>query len=243
MAALIVLVIFIVQTIAEKRILLNDPSLLQSQVHVLERKVEDVLGKFTDLSVKYADLSTKYNDISTKNNDQSAKYNDLSTKYNDLSNKFTDLTTKYNDQSTKYNDLSTKYNTLLTKTNGLFLRVTLKIVTLHGIIHERSITILSFKLLNIVSKYQTENQKVIQNKTDFIPHDNACKRISPKYQKVHSLINIIIFVVGGIFVRWGRKDCPANNTELVYSGQYVDRTGVEVVAEPIFNTLFIDQFA
>lgn len=105
------------------------------------------------------------------------------------------------------------------------------------------ITILSFKLLNIVSKYQTESQKVIQNKTDFMPHDNACKRISPKYQKVHSLINILIFVVGGIFVRWGRKDCPANNTELVYSGQYVDRTVVEVVAEPIFNTLFIDQFA
>lgn len=98
-------------------------------------------------------------------------------------------------------------------------------------------------MLNIVSKYQTESQKVIQNKTDFMPHDNACKRISPKYQKVHSLINILIFVVGGIFVRWGRKDCPAKNTELVYSGQYVDRTGVEVVAEPIFNTLFIDQFA
>ncbi|XP_065939513.1 repetitive organellar protein-like [Magallana gigas] len=162
MAALIVLVIFIVQTIAEKRILLNDPSLRQSQVHVLERKVEDVLGKFTDLSVKYADLSTKYIDISTKNNDQSAKYNDLFTKYNDLSNKFTDLTTKYNDQSTKYNDLSTKYNTLLTKTN-----------------------------------------------------------------------------VGGIFVRWGRKDCPANNTELVYSGfaggSLYDHTGAaaEFVCLPL----------
>lgn len=23
---------------------------------------------------------------------------------------------------------------------------------------------------------------------------------------------------GGVFVRWGRKDCPGNNTELVYSG-------------------------
>lgn len=23
---------------------------------------------------------------------------------------------------------------------------------------------------------------------------------------------------GGVFIRWGRKDCPGNNTELVYSG-------------------------
>lgn len=77
MAALIFLVIFIVQTIAEKRILLNDPSLLQSQIHALEKKMEDMVAKYTDLSVKYADLFTK-------NNDQSAKYNDLSAKYNTL---------------------------------------------------------------------------------------------------------------------------------------------------------------
>lgn len=190
MATLIVLVIFIVQTIAEKRILLNDPSLLQSQVHVLERKVEDVLGKFTDLSVKYADLSTKYNDISTKNNDQSAKYNDLSTKYNDLSNKFTDLTTKYNDQSTKYNDLSTKYNTLLTKTNGLFLRVTLKIVILHGIIHLSVIKILIVKLLKIVGENQTVRKRqfrIIQIVCTTIVPVNA---LPQKYLKVHSLINL-----------------------------------------------------
>lgn len=77
MAVLIFLVIFIVQTIAEKRILLNDPSLLQSQIHALERKMEDMVVKYTDLSVKYSDLFTK-------NNDQSAKYNDLSAKYNTL---------------------------------------------------------------------------------------------------------------------------------------------------------------
>uniref|UniRef100_K1QR67 Short-chain collagen C4 n=1 Tax=Magallana gigas TaxID=29159 RepID=K1QR67_MAGGI len=43
MAVLIFHVIFIVQAIAEKRILLNDPALLQSQIHALERKVEDVV--------------------------------------------------------------------------------------------------------------------------------------------------------------------------------------------------------
>lgn len=48
--------------------------------------------------------------------------------------------------------------------------------------------------------------------------DNVCKPISRNYPEVHSLIN---FVVGGIFVRWGRKECPGNNTELVYSGRYM----------------------
>nr|XP_034307207.1 uncharacterized protein LOC105338948 [Crassostrea gigas] len=59
MVALIFLVIFIVQTIAEKRILLNDPDLLQSQIHALEGKVEDVVAKYTDLSAKYNTLLTK----------------------------------------------------------------------------------------------------------------------------------------------------------------------------------------
>lgn len=70
MNALIFMVILIVQAIAEKRILLNDPSLLQSQIHALERKMEDVVGKYTYLSVKYANLSSNYKDLSTKNNDQ-----------------------------------------------------------------------------------------------------------------------------------------------------------------------------
>ncbi|XP_065939527.1 uncharacterized protein [Magallana gigas] len=99
MVACFLLLLFFVQTIAEKRILLNDPDLIQTQIHALERKVEDVVAKNTDLSTKYTDLTTKYN------------------------------------------DLFAKYNTLLTKTND-----------------------------------------------------------------------------GGVFVRWGRKDCPGNNTELVYSG-------------------------
>lgn len=46
MNALIFMVILVVQAIAEKRILLNDPSLLQSQIHALERKMEDVVGKY-----------------------------------------------------------------------------------------------------------------------------------------------------------------------------------------------------
>ena len=28
----------------------------------------------------------------------------------------------------------------------------------------------------------------------------------------------MIILAGGIFVRWGRKECPGNNTELIYSG-------------------------
>ncbi|XP_065939522.1 short-chain collagen C4-like [Magallana gigas] len=182
MAVLIFHVILIVQAIAEKRILLNDPALLQSQIHALERKVEDVVGKYTDLSAKYADLSTKYSDMSTKDNDQSAKYNDLSTKYNDQSAKYNELSTKYTDLSTKYsdlfiknNDMLAKYNTLLTKSN-----------------------------------------------------------------------------VGGIFVRWGRKDCPGNNTELVYSGfaggSYYSHTGataefVCLPRDPDLTTKFSSGYA
>lgn len=65
MVALIFLVIFIVQTIAEKRILLNYPDLLQSQIHALERKVEDVVAKYTDLSAKYNTLLTKTSGLYT----------------------------------------------------------------------------------------------------------------------------------------------------------------------------------
>lgn len=42
----------------------------KSQIHALERKMEDVVGKYTYLSVKYANLSSNYKDLSTKNNDQ-----------------------------------------------------------------------------------------------------------------------------------------------------------------------------
>lgn len=91
MVVWVLLIVFLAQAVAEKRILLNDPNLVQSQIHALERKMEDVV---------------------TKNSDLAAKYNDLFAKYNDLS-------TKYTYQSIQFTDLSAKYNTLLTKTNGL----------------------------------------------------------------------------------------------------------------------------
>lgn len=37
-------------------------------------------------------------------------------------------------------------------------------------------------------------------------------------------ISSLYFKGGGIFVRWGRKDCPGINTELVYSGQYASNS-------------------
>ncbi|XP_011415224.3 short-chain collagen C4 [Magallana gigas] len=56
------------QVIAEKRILLDDPAYLQSQIHALERKMEDVVARNTDLTAKYTDLSVKYNTLLTKSN-------------------------------------------------------------------------------------------------------------------------------------------------------------------------------
>jgi hypothetical protein len=44
----------------EKRILLNDPDLLQSQLHALESKVQE-------LSTKYNDVTTQLNNLQTKN--------------------------------------------------------------------------------------------------------------------------------------------------------------------------------
>lgn len=66
MAPLIFLGIFIVQAIAEKGILLNDPDLIQSQVCALEKKVEDIVGKYSDLSSKYNTLLTKTNSLYTQ---------------------------------------------------------------------------------------------------------------------------------------------------------------------------------
>lgn len=64
MALLIVLTLFIVQANAEKRLLLNDPDVILSQLHALERKMED---KYTDLSVKYNALLAQTNEIHAKN--------------------------------------------------------------------------------------------------------------------------------------------------------------------------------
>lgn len=58
MAALIFLVIFIVQAIAEKKNFTKRPIFTSvSGSCDRERKVEYVVGKYTDLSFKYADLS------------------------------------------------------------------------------------------------------------------------------------------------------------------------------------------
>ena len=36
---------------------------------------------------------------------------------------------------------------------------------------------------------------------------------------IYNALRILSFILaGGTFVRWGRKECPGNNTELVYSG-------------------------
>lgn len=74
MVACFLLLLFFVQTIAEKRILLNDPEPIQSQIHALERELEDV-AKNTDLSTKYTDLTTKYIDLFAKNNTLLTKTN------------------------------------------------------------------------------------------------------------------------------------------------------------------------
>ena len=63
MALLIVLTLLMVQANAEKRILLNDPDVILSQLHALERKMKD---KYTDLSVKYNALLAQTNEMHAK---------------------------------------------------------------------------------------------------------------------------------------------------------------------------------
>ena len=61
MSLVIVLVFVVLLANAEKRILLNDPDVILSQLHALERKVKEVTARNTDLSVKYNTLSTQTN--------------------------------------------------------------------------------------------------------------------------------------------------------------------------------------
>ncbi|XP_061186270.1 short-chain collagen C4-like [Saccostrea echinata] len=81
MGILYIFVIFIhVQAVighGEKRILLNDPDVLLSQIHDLERKYQDVLSKYSDLSRKFSGLATQYSDISTKYTELVAKTTDF----------------------------------------------------------------------------------------------------------------------------------------------------------------------
>ena len=63
MAFMIVFALFMLQANAEKRLLLNDPDVILSQLHALERKMEDMTAKYTDLTVKYNTLSTQTNQM------------------------------------------------------------------------------------------------------------------------------------------------------------------------------------
>lgn len=66
MALVIVLVFFVLLANAEKRILLNDQDVILSQLHALERKVEEVTARNVDLAVKYNALATQTNEIQAK---------------------------------------------------------------------------------------------------------------------------------------------------------------------------------
>ena len=61
MALLVVSTLFMLLANTEKRLLLNDPDVILSQLHALERKMEDMTAKYTDLSVKYNTLLTRSN--------------------------------------------------------------------------------------------------------------------------------------------------------------------------------------
>ena len=56
------------QANAEKRLLLNDPDVILSQLHALERKVEEVTARNADLTVTYNTLTVEYNTLSVKYN-------------------------------------------------------------------------------------------------------------------------------------------------------------------------------
>ncbi|XP_078340471.1 short-chain collagen C4-like [Crassostrea virginica] len=66
MALVIVLVFFVLLANAEKRILLNDQDVILSQLHALERKVEEVTARNVDLAVKYNALATQTNEMQAK---------------------------------------------------------------------------------------------------------------------------------------------------------------------------------
>ena len=66
MAFMIVFALFMLQANAEKRLLLNDPDVILSQLHALERKMEDMTAKYTHLTVKYNTLSTQTNEMQAK---------------------------------------------------------------------------------------------------------------------------------------------------------------------------------
>ena len=61
MALVVVLTFFVLLANAEKRILLNDPDVINSQLHTLEQKMEEVMAWKADMTVKYNTLLTNTN--------------------------------------------------------------------------------------------------------------------------------------------------------------------------------------
>ncbi|XP_078339787.1 short-chain collagen C4-like [Crassostrea virginica] len=61
MALVVVLTFFVLLANAEKRILLNDPDVIHSQLHTLEQKMEEVMAWKADMTVKYNTLLTNTN--------------------------------------------------------------------------------------------------------------------------------------------------------------------------------------
>ena len=61
MALVVVLTFFVLLANAEKRILLNDPDVIHSQLHTLEQNMEEGMAWKADMTVKYKTLLTNTN--------------------------------------------------------------------------------------------------------------------------------------------------------------------------------------
>ena len=66
MAMVIVLGFVVLLANAEKRILLNDPDMILSQLKALERKMEDMSTWKADMTIKYNTLLTQTNEMHAK---------------------------------------------------------------------------------------------------------------------------------------------------------------------------------
>ena len=108
MAFMIVFALFMLQANAEKRLLLNDPDVILSQLHALERKMEDMNAWKADMTAKYTDLSVKYNTLSGEYNTLSGEYNTLSVKYNTLSTQTNEMQAKIVKIPTQMSESSTE---------------------------------------------------------------------------------------------------------------------------------------
>ncbi|XP_062577427.1 uncharacterized protein LOC134239269 [Saccostrea cucullata] len=71
----------------EKRLLLGDPSLLQSQLHELEVKFKDLMSKYSEQQAALNDLRSEHSAQQTTLNDLKSKYQSLLVSNNDLGTK------------------------------------------------------------------------------------------------------------------------------------------------------------